>query len=80
MCAAGAADLAEAEALVERPIEHDDLLGEEIVEEEEAAVQQQVMQLVLQVLLCPCQRRTGPINFTVTFNSDLNACFCSSTA
>ena len=34
---------------MERPIEHDDLLGEAILEEEEAAVQQQVMQLMYQV-------------------------------
>ena len=44
------ADLAEAEAAVERPIEHDDLLGESILEEEEFAVQQQVMSFMLQVL------------------------------
>ena len=42
-----AADLATAEAADERPIEHDDAIGEEIPVEEELAVQQAIMQIFM---------------------------------
>lgn len=46
---ASVADLSAAEAEIERPIEHDDMLGEPILEEEEIAVQQEIMKLMYQV-------------------------------
>lgn len=44
---------------MERPIEHDDLLGEPISEDEVYEVQQQVMRFMFQVLLKPCVWRPG---------------------